>query len=375
VANVTVITEPHEFERIGPVWDDLVRRAQPAHPFLTHAWFRTWWDAFGGDRRLYVVVVHDGRGPIAIAPLMRARTKVLGVEVDAVEPIVNDHTPRYEFILTDRRRAACRTIWEHLRDAGHGWQLLFARQLPSGSITLSTLAACAEQDGYLVGRRTWESSPFVSFSGTWARFYAARSRNHRSKVNTGLNRLRRLGAVQLETVTEGPMIETALQDGFRIEAAAWKARTGTAIVCDETVGRFYRDLATRAASAGTLRLLFLNVAGRRIAFAYALEAYNRLFVLKAGYDPEFARYSPYNVLCALVFQDAFARRLDEYEFLGGNEAWKRSWTDHVHTHEWLYVFRPTLGMRALYELKCRLLPRLHRSPAFERLRGALFTSR
>jgi CelD/BcsL family acetyltransferase involved in cellulose biosynthesis len=375
VLSVSVVADAREFEQMGPVWDDLVDRARPAHPFLSHDWFRSWWDAFGHEGQLHVVVVRDRRGPIAIAPLMRARGHLLGLAVDAVGPILNDHTPRFEFILTDHPRAACRTIWEHLRRVGRPWQLLSVRQVPTGSITLDSIVACAEEDGYLVGRRAADASPYVSFSGTWQRFYAARSRNHRAKVNKGLHRLSRLGAVTLETVAAEPDIEAALADGFRIEAAAWKARNGTAIVSDGAVDTFYRTLASRAARAGTLRLLFLNLAGRRIAFAYALESHNRLFVLKAGYDPEFARFSPYNVLCALIFQDGFARRLDEYEFLGGNEEWKLRWTDQVRTHEWLYVFPPTLRMRAVYEMKCRLLPMLQRSPAFERLRDALFSSR
>ena len=360
---------------MGPLWDALVRRARPAHPFLSHDWFRSWWDAFGRDRRLHIVVVHDDSGPIAIAPLMRGRGHVLGFGVECVEPMVNDHTPRFEFILASRPHAACRAIWEHLCDAGETWETLFVRQLPAGSVTLESLAACAELDGYLVGTRAGDASPYVSFSGTWTRYYGARSRNHRSKVNKGLNRLRRIGDVRLETVTGSDAIGPALADGVRIEAAAWKARHGTAIASDGAVERFYRELGARAAQAGTLRLLFLNVAGRRIAFAYALETGNRLFALKAGYDPEFARYSPYNVLCALVFQDGFARRLDEYEFLGGHEEWKRRWSEDLRRHEWLYVFRPTLRMRVLYEMKCRLLPMLHRSPSYVRLRDSLFTPR
>ena len=375
MTEVRIVSDVNEFAQMGPTWDALVRDAHPTHPFLFHDWFTTWWSAFGAGHRLHILVAYDDGQPIAIAPLMRRRARVLGFGVELVEPMLNDHTPRFEFILTRRPNAACRAIWEHLREAGGRWHLLFARQLPSGSVTLETLAECAEHDGFLVGRKEGEASPFVPFAGTWSRYYSTLSRNHRSKVNKGLNRLRRTADVRLEVITDAGDVAAALADGIAIEAAAWKARHGTAIVSDANVLQFYQEYAARAAATGTLRLLFLNVGGRRAAFAYALESGGKLFVLKAGYDPEFARYSPYNLLCALVFQDGFARRLDEYEFLGGNETWKLDWTSQVRKHEWLYVFAPTLSMRIAYETKCRLLPFLNRQPAFARVRDALFSSR
>jgi CelD/BcsL family acetyltransferase involved in cellulose biosynthesis len=375
VITVSVVADVQVFVRLRPMWEALVRQANPSHPFLSHDWFLAWWNAFGAGCQLHIVIVHEDGEPIAIAPLLRRRGRVVGIGCELVEPMLNDHTPRYEFILTRRAHAACRAIWEHLRDGEAQWQLLFARQLPAGSVTIETLAQCAEQDGYLVGRRAGDVSPFVPFEGTWSRYYSTLSRNHRSKVNKGLNRLRRTGDVTLEKVTDRTGVDAALDDGLRIEAAAWKARHGTAIVSDASVQQFYREYAIAAQDAGTLRLMFLNVGGRRAAFAYALETGNKLFVLKAGYDPEYARYSPYNLLCALVFQDAFARHVEEYEFLGGNEPWKLDWTGHVRKHEWLYVFAPTLTMRAAYAAKCRLLPFLNRQPAIARLRDALFTSR
>jgi CelD/BcsL family acetyltransferase involved in cellulose biosynthesis len=376
VTDIRIVSDLIEFAQMGPVWDALVRAANPSHPFLTHDWFMSWWLAFGANCRLHILVLSDEDGrPIAIAPLMRRRTRMFGLSVELIEPMLNDHTPRYEFILASRPSASCRAIWEHLRDGPCAWHLLFARQLPSGSVTLETLAECAEQDGFLVARREGDLSPYVPFEGSWERYYATLSRNHRSKVNKGLNRLRRMADVRLEVVAAPDAVEPALAEGIAIEAAAWKSRHGTAIASDPGVSRFYREYARRAAEAGTLRLLFLDVGGRRAAFAYAIESGNRLFVLKAGYDPEFARYSPYNLLCALVFQDAFARRLDEYEFLGGNEDWKQHWTPHVRRHEWLYVFAPTPPMRVVYETKCRLLPFLTRQPAIARVRDALFPSR
>ncbi len=107
-----------------------------------------------------------------------------------------------------------------------------------------------------------------------------------------------------------------------------------------------------------LRLIFLTVGQTRIAFAYALLYKNRLFVLKCGYESAYATYSPYNLLCYLLFQDAYERGLAGYEFLGGNEDWKLCWTQTMKAHYWLYVFRDGLRARLLHWAKFRLVPKI-----------------
>jgi hypothetical protein len=153
-------------------------------------------------------------------------------------------------------------------------------------------------------------------------------------------------------------MDGALEDGFRLEAAGWKSESGTAIRCHEELVRFYSQLARSAAAVGALRLIFLTVGGTRIAFAYGMGYKNKLFVLKSGYHPEYAAYSPYNILCYLVFRDACERGLAEYEFLGVDDSWKLNWTKTTKPHCWLYVFRNAPRPRLLHWLKFQLAPRI-----------------
>ena len=353
------------------MWDDLVQQVSDPHPFLSHRWLLTWWECFAGTAALRVLVVRKAGTPIAIAPLVERSVRMYGTRVRALELAANDHTPRFDLILTQDPAEACQAIADHLRAHAGEWDLVLLRQVPTSSPALPHLKVLAAACGWPIGVRPADDSPYVPFSGTWSTYTAQLSRNHRSKIRKGFNRIRQLGRVDLEVVSKPEGVPEALDDGLRIEAAAWKARNGTAMSSHPDVRRFYERLADRTAACGTLRLIFLRVAGRRIAFAYALEDRNRLYVLKAGYDPEFARCSPYNLLCALVFEDGFARGLDEYEFLGGNEPWKRDWTTQTRPHCWVYVFNAGARLRALHFLKCRLTPWLTAEARVMRLRHAL----
>jgi CelD/BcsL family acetyltransferase involved in cellulose biosynthesis len=100
-----------------------------------------------------------------------------------------------------------------------------------------------------------------------------------------------------------------------------------------------------------LRLYFLTVNRRRIAFHYSLCYRNKLYLLKQGYDPNYAPYSPSNLLCEKVLRDAFERGVTEYDFLGAEADWKLEWTRETRPHHWLFVFPNRPRTRFLYWTK------------------------
>jgi CelD/BcsL family acetyltransferase involved in cellulose biosynthesis len=164
--------------------------------------------------------------------------------------------------------------------------------------------------------------------------------------------------VELETVSTPAEAAAALPEGLRLETAGWKGGAGTAILGRPELEGFYTRQARQASVAGQLRLLFLRVGAARIAFAYGLRFRDRLYILKSGYDPAYAAYSPYQALCYLVLQDTCARGLLEYDFLGARDDWKLHWTRTVRDHDWLFVFGDSVRARLLHAAKFIVAPRL-----------------
>lgn len=368
---VETISDFESFLSLAPAWDHLVEQAGIDHPFLSHDWVRTWWDCFGAGKDLHIFVVKAGGEAIAIAPFMLSRGRMYGCPVRLMEFISNVYTERFDFILTRRPQEACRAIWRHLLTQKGLWDVVRLCQLPAGSRTLEELPRLAIADGFLTG--TWRSldSPFIDLTGGWEAYLKRLSSNQRHNVRRWLNRLSQLGEVKLEVISSGEQLDAALSDGFRIEAADWKSQSGTAILCQPELKRFFTQLAGATSRNGALRLIFLTVGQIRIAFAYALCYRNKLFVLKAGYDPQYAPYSPYNLLCYLVFRDACERGLAEYEFLGASDSWKLHWTKQTRPHYWLYVFSTSLRIRLLHYAKFRAVPSLEELQGYRFLRDTV----
>lgn len=357
---VEIVADYQSFLDLEPVWNRLIEEAGIDHPFLTHEWIRVWWECFGAGKQLNILVVKAGRATVAIAPLMLTHGWMYGCRVRRLQFIANVHTPRMDFIVSRWPKDAYRAIWDCLASQMAQWDVLELSQVDADSKTLEELPRLASEDGLRIGRWGPVSSPYLPLLGTWDSYLKCLSGKHRSNLRNRLKRLNTLGQVELKVVSSGEQLGSDLEEGLQIEAAAWKGKAGTAILCRPELHRFYAKFAQIAAQRGWLRLQFLTLNGRRIAFHYCLRYKNNHFLLKPGYDPNYAPYSPSNLLCYFVLRDAFENGLSNYEFLGTTDPWKSEWTGTAKPHLWLFIFSSTLRARLLYSAKFRIAPHLKR---------------
>jgi CelD/BcsL family acetyltransferase involved in cellulose biosynthesis len=338
-------------DRLEPVWDEVVARAGLEHPFATHEWVASWWQAFSGGAELRVLVARRGASIDGLAPLMRQPGQ------RRWRSLHNPHTPRVEWpVDRTRRDETFAALWRALAPLVLAGGIDLG-DLPESSAMLTALTAGARRDGLLVGVQPSSVSPAIDTSVTWNAYVAGLSARHRRNMRGRLAKLARLGTVDLEFVSGGPGLHGALERGLWLEAAAWKRDAGTAIVTGGDLRDFYTTLAARAADRGWLRLIFLTAGGRRVAFAYALHYGPRLFLLKIGYDPELARVSPGQLLFWCLLQHACANAcVREVDLLGTFDDWKRLWTRDGRRHCRLSLLGRGLRARAEHALLYRARP-------------------
>lgn len=356
---VETISDYQAFLDLEPVWNEVAEAAGLDHPFLEHAWVRTWWECFGAGSTLQILVLKAGDQTVAIAPLILTPIRMWGIRVRRLGFFYNAHVPRADFLIAERPEEVYRAIWNHLSRSG-GWDLLQLCQLPEGSATLEAIPELAASDDCRIV--TWLSgaSPYLSLRASWGQYFDSLAGKHRSNLRNRFKRLNGIGPVAVETITSDEKLTDALEAGLQLEAAAWKGEARTAISCDPDVSKFYSTLAPRAAERGWMRLHFLRTGPQRVAFDYSLSYKNRIHLLKLGYDPAYAPYSPSNLLLCMVLQDALERGVREYDFLGECADWKLSWTKQSRPHYWLFVFSSTLQGRLLHRIKSQLVPLLKR---------------
>jgi hypothetical protein len=297
----------------------------------------------------------------AIAPLMFERAQMYGLPVRRLRFLQNDHTPRTDMIVADHVDDSYRALWHAIQDGGTRWDVLQLSQLPAGSTSGDRFRHLAALNGRQAG--IWESgaAPYLQLCGTWDGYINGLSAKFRQNLRNRLGRLSQVGDARLEVIAEAGAIRAGRPDAQRLEDSGWKSSEGTAIASDRSVERFYTLLTERADDCPWLRLLFLSVGGRRIATSYAAVYANTLFLLKTGYDPEFAKCSPFKLLTYFALRHAFEQGYSELDFLGDPEPWKLEWTSTTRPHDWLFVFGGTPRGRLLHPLKFQVVPALRRT--------------
>lgn len=351
-----ILTTLDSFIDLRPEWEALIEKAQISHPFLRHVWLRSWWESFGTNSgQLRILVIREAKRLVAAAPMVLRRTRLFGIPVRTLESIYSPHMPRFEFPLSTTRQAEVyallwRTMAEIPCDA------IILKQFPEEAATLKELHSRADAAGWFGGKAPGARQPYIVFDENPQSSLRQVTKNQRSNLRKRFKKLIRAGDVQLEQITAPEQIGAALQDGLKLEAAAWKGEAGTAIASDPRVESFYSRLASGAAALGWLRLQFLTLDGRRIAFKYVIDYGKTSFSLKAGYDPQYRTYSPGHTLTWLALQDASKRGYTEFDLLGDDNPWKLAWTKNIRLHTWLFLFRPGTKGWLLSTLKFRVVP-------------------
>jgi CelD/BcsL family acetyltransferase involved in cellulose biosynthesis len=360
--SVDLVSDKAAFLALEGEWNDAVDRAAIAHPFLRHEWVRIWWEAFCTEgQQLHILVVRRDSQVCAIAPLMFEHAQMYGLPVRRIRFLQNDHTPRADVIVAGHIDDSYRALWHAIHDGGSRWDVLQLSQIPGESSSRDRFRQLAAAEGRQTG--VWESgaAPYLRLAPTWDTLANGLSSKFKQNLRNRLGRLSQFGEPALEVLADGDAIRSGRSDAQRLEDSGWKATEGTAIVSDRSVERFYTLLTERADECPWLRLLFLSVGGRRIATSYAAVYANRLFLLKTGYDPQFAKCSPFKVLTYLAVRHAIEQGYEELDFLGDAEPWKLEWTSATRPHDWLFVFSGTPRGRLLHPLKFQVVPALRRT--------------
>lgn len=351
--SVDEVRGPEGFASLRQEWNQLANECG-AQPFLRHEFLQLWLDHFAPGARLRVLLGRNPRGALVAAlPLLEEESHLCGLPVRVLNAPANSHSCRFDLLAKEPRPTA-KAFLAHL-ELDAGWQLLRLVDVPEqGAARMLWQAAAAA--GMPTGQWQSQRSPYLPLPSTEENFEAQLDKRFRSTLRRRRRRLEEKGEVRLEEICGGDELPHKLNEGLELERAGWKGRAGTAIVQSPGTLGFYSTLALLGAQLGWLRLSFLRLSGRAIAFDYALECGTSHLALKTSYDEGFANVSPGQLLTEEVVRSCIRRRLGEFDLLGDESPSKMEWTQKLRAHHWLYVFRDSAKGRLLRAAKFSLVP-------------------
>ncbi len=279
---------------------------------------------------LQVATVVRGDELAAVAPL--AVKRMHGVRRQVMLGVDEHHEP---MDILARDPQALRRLAESLaRDPRPS---IFGR-LPGESPAIEALKQ-AFRGRALVLQRPQAAFPYISLDASWTEPERHSSSRRRSDLRRARRRAEEFGDVTFEALTPRPEeLDALLDEAFDVERRSWKGETGTAVACDAGDAAFCREYAHAACRQGILRLCFLRIDGRATAMQLAMVQGGGFWLLKIGYDAEFARCSPGMLLLCGSIAEAARAGLKTFEFLGQTEPWIEVWTQRQRQSVSLRVF-------------------------------------
>lgn len=333
---------------LAPEWEGLADRCS-AWPCQYPGWLQAWFAAFGRGS-LEVLTAWTEGSLTGVIPLLR--------RIGSLRSPTNWHTARFGMLAAGPEEQAA------LADA------LLRRSVPvrlssiqEGDPTSSEVRRSAKASGYRMVRRALPPSPYLQTSGAKALWWETLSPRMRRELRRRRRKLEQRGTLVLDVRETTGRSDVFLEEGFAIEGSGWKERKGTAIRSRTQTLGFYRRMARWAAGRGVLRLAFLRLDGRPIAFDLALEDARSHYLLKTGFDRRFASFAPGQLLRREMIERAFSEGFQTYEFLGIPEPWKLAWTGTTRGREELVVLPRTVRGRLQGVVHRRVLPAARRARA------------
>lgn len=320
---------------LGARWRRLEAAADPA-PFQTWAWVGC--NAAERFPDPLLTEAHDAEGLVAVALWNRRRSRLAGDTLWLHE----SGDPAPDAVFTEHNDP------------------LLARRAPDGVLPAMLRATLQPRDGRAprlmlsgVGSATRDAAlqsdaavhpiaarvaPYVDFSlvPPGVAYIEQLSRNTRQQLRRSDRAYAAVGALRIERAATVGQAAVFLDGLMALHAATWSARSKPGAFATDTVRRFHRCLIERGAPE-MAELLRISAGDRAVGYLYNLVQGGRVCAYQSGFD--YGAAPPHGkpgLTCHhLAITVHRGRGGLSYDFLGGNDRYKRSLANAERTLSWL----------------------------------------
>ncbi|MGB8275460.1 MAG: GNAT family N-acetyltransferase [Alphaproteobacteria bacterium] len=340
-----------DFHALERMWRDLEGRADASF-FLTWGWIGCWLRHLpaGAAPRLLVARA-DGQvvGLAVVVP--RTRTRHGFITSDGLflhetgDPDCDALTIEHNGILADRRVRAevTRRCVSWLAAAVPDWEELVMSGVGPD------YAALAAGTGLGVAVQMTRACPYVDLAAirTSQRDYLdTRSGNTRYQIRRAMRRYEQVGPLAATAASTADEALAYFEELGRLHQAYWTGRGRPGSFSNPHFVRFHRALIAGCFGGGQIQLLRLSAGTQPFGYLYNLVNNGRVHNYQSGlvYDAD-GKMKPGIVSHYLAIDYNLRRGASVYDFLAGEDQYKRSLMTDASALVWLVLQRPRLKFK------------------------------
>lgn len=309
-------------------WMQLLGDAEFPTPFHTPAWMHAWLRSFADNKKLLWLTAHDGNDLVGLFPLYHStgawRTlRPIGTgQSDYLHPLVRKGR-RAEVIaaMTDRLQT--------IKDV----DLIDLQQQRETFQFENKFGDTIEQATCLVLDLPTIYEAYLKSLSKSLRFDCRRL--DKPPFKDGKVTIRQAEPAETERV---------LNEFFQLHARRWHKRGLPGSFATRQLKRFHLDAASSLANGGYLRLIVLEVDEKTVGVLYGMQVGKTRFFYQCGFEPEHKALSPGTLLVAKAIRDSIEEGCTQFDFLRGDEAYKRRWNPQHSFRNMRYILPLNSGL-------------------------------
>ena len=330
--SITEINSIDEFFELQDNWNRVLEKSKDNNVFLTWEFLSTFWNHFGGGKKLRILVTEDKNEIIAIAPLRQSRYnfgRLFGYNV--IEPLGYRGADYTGLILTERLTECFQLLLNYLTE-DDDWDFIYLLDLP-GTSTIHELLPTESKYTPRIELTSGIVCPFITLPESNDVFMQSLDKNLRKDLERCMRNLEKdYQKVEIKRYEALGSVEEGMDIFFELHQKRWKSKGTKGAFSSQEARDFSVDVANKFADRGWLALYFLTVKDEPIAAQYCHEYGQKMYYCLGGFDIEYSKYSVGNLLTVKIIEDCIKRKLREYDFLKGNESYKLRWTTQYRTN-------------------------------------------
>ncbi|HEX9757376.1 MAG TPA: GNAT family N-acetyltransferase [Nitrospiria bacterium] len=337
----------NRFDQINPeklIWNRLAQKSGLNTIFQTYEWHQAWWEVFGDDRELFVIVAKEDGEVVGIAPLMITCQDTILARKRIVEFIGSGTSDYCNFITNESCENIIPLMIEFLFENRNRWDCLKLTGITENSVLSKILiGACS---------RHMRGKFFVKYSNS----HKLVINNYDNEVKRVLrkkslrrrqNHFRKQGSYEVDHLFDPAKIETHLNSFFEQHISRWKSSRTPSQFLNEKSRRFFLRLVENLGSNNWLLFSVIRSGGIPLAYHFGFNFNGILTWYTPSFNQVFLKYSPGQVLLKELLDYAIQERMDAFDFTIGSEEYKKRFSNETGRVQSFYIYSNYLD----YELE------------------------
>ncbi len=313
-----------EFLEERTQWNQAAERSIDNNIFLSWEWISTWWKHFGEKRRFFLIAITDRNNILAAAPLMLSTHSILGLTLTKLQFVGSPDSDYHSFLLTQGNQQLAMNMIKYAHRRVPELDIIELREIPETSETAKLLGNAPNMPCRFE-RRSRSTCPCVHLPGNYEEYFAGLSSNLRASLRASERKLMKNFKVAFRIVGDPDATEKAMRTMFELHEKRRAAQKQDSAFMRQKTRDFHLEVAKTFADRGWLVLAFLTLDEEPVAALYAFKYANKLHYYQSGFDPRYYRYGVLQLLHNYLIRHCIANGLSEYDFMRGNEPYKRRW--------------------------------------------------